>query len=133
MSNIITVRKVEDKKIKQLIQVNGAIPFYSDEPEPLGNGEGPNPHDLLNAALGACTAMTVMMVAQRKQWPLQDVKVEITHSEDDASYRIERKIELVGTLTEEQRSYLMGIANKCPIHRALHKKFEIDSSLVASP
>ena len=57
-SNIITVRKVEDRKIKQLIQVNGAISFHADEPEPVGNGEGPNPHDLLNAALGACTGMT---------------------------------------------------------------------------
>ena len=130
-SNVITVRKVEDRKIKQLIQVNGGTPFYGDEPEPIGNGEGPNPHDLLNAALGACTGMTVMMVAQRKQWPLKDVKVEITHSEDDATYRIQRRIELVGEeLTAEQRTYLMGIANKCPIHRALHKKFEVESTLI---
>ena len=132
-SNIITVRKVEDRKIKQLIQVNGANTFYSDEPEPVGNDEGPNPHDLLNAALGACTGMTVMMVAQRKQWPLQDVKVEITHSEDDATYRIQRRIELVGeALTAEQRTYRMGIANKCPIHKALHKKFEIATELAGA-
>ncbi|WP_036515949.1 OsmC family protein [Nevskia soli] len=128
-SNVIKVRKAEGK-IKQLVQVN-ANSFFADEPEPIGNGEGPNPHDLLDASLGVCTAMTVMMVAQRKQWPLQDVRVEITHEEDEANYKMLRKIELVGALTEEQRTYLMGIANKCPIHKALHKKFEVESSLVA--
>ncbi|MDB5978818.1 MAG: OsmC family peroxiredoxin [Nevskia sp.] len=128
-SNVIKVRKAEGK-IKQLVQVN-ANSFFADEPEPIGNGQGPNPHDLLDASLGVCTAMTVMMVAQRKQWPLEDVRVEITHEEDDANYKMLRKIELVGAaLTEEQRTYLMGIANKCPIHKALHKKFEVESTLV---
>ncbi len=129
-SNVIKVRKAGDGKIKQLVQVN-ANSFYADEPDPVGDGQGPNPHDLLNASLGVCTAMTVMMVAQRKKWPLEDVRVEITHEEDDANYKMLRKIELVGQLSEEQRVYLMGIANKCPIHKALHKKFEIESSLLA--
>ena len=127
-SNAIKVRKAEGR-IRQLIQV-GANSFFADEAEPVGDGQGPDPHDLLDASLGVCTAMTVMLVAQRKQWPLQDVRVEITHQEDDANYKMLRKIELVGTLTEEQRVYLMGIANKCPIHKALHKKFEVESTLV---
>ena len=127
-SNVIKVRKAEGK-IRQLVQV-GVNSFFADEAEPVGDGQGPDPHDLLDASLGVCTAMTVMMVAQRKQWPLQDVRVEITHQEDDATYKLVRKIELVGTLTEEQRVYLMGIANKCPIHKALHKKFEVESALV---
>ena len=127
-SNAIKVRKAEGR-IRQLIQV-GANSFFADEAEPVGDGQGPDPHDLLDASLGVCTAMTVLLVAQRKQWPLQDVRVEITHQEDDANYKMLRKIELVGTLTEEQRVYLMGIANKCPIHKALHKKFEVESTLV---
>lgn len=128
-SNVIKVRKAGDGKIKQLVQV-GANTFYADEPEPVGDGQGPNPHDLLNASLGVCTAMTVMMVAQHKKWPLEDVRVEITHEEDDTIYKMSRKIELVGQLSEEQRTYLMGIANKCPIHKALHKKIEIESALM---
>jgi putative redox protein len=128
-SNVIKVRKAGDGKIKQLVQV-GANSFYADEPEPVGDGQGPNPHDLLNASLGVCTAMTVMLVAQHKKWPLDDVRVEITHQEDDATYKMSRKIELVGQLTDEQKQYLLGIANKCPIHKALHKKFEIESALV---
>lgn len=127
-SNVIKVRKAGDGKIKQLVQV-GANSFYADEPEPVGDGQGPNPHDLLNASLGVCTAMTVMLVARHKKWPLDDVRVEITHEEDDASYKMSRKIELVGPLSDEQKQYLMGIANKCPIHKALHKKIEIESAL----
>ncbi|HWU67654.1 MAG TPA: OsmC family protein [Stenotrophobium sp.] len=125
---MIKVHKAADGKIAQVVGFD-AGQFIADEPPPLGGNAGPSPHDLLDSALGVCTAMTVMLVAQRKQWPLQDVRVEITHDEDDKTYRIERKIELVGTLTEEQRQYLLGIANKCPIHRALHKTFEVDSAL----
>jgi putative redox protein len=128
-SHVIKVRRAGDGKIKQTIEV-GNNAFYADEPEPVGDGQGPDPHDLLDAALGVCTAMTVTLVAQRKKWPLQDVRVEITHDENDSTYKMLRKIELVGQLTEEQRQYLLGIANKCPIHKALHKKFEIDSLLV---
>jgi|GEM_PF-1029103 len=126
--NTIKVRKAGDGKIRQLVQV-GANSFYADEAEPVGEGQGPDPHDLLDSALAVCTAMTVTLVAQRKQWPLQDVRVEITHEETDTDYKLTRKVELVGPLTEEQRQYLLGIANKCPIHRALHKKFGIDTSL----
>lgn len=124
----IHVRKAGEGKIRQLVQV-GANSFYADEAPPVGDDQGPNPHELLDSALGVCTAMTVMLVAQRKQWPLQDVRVEITHEETDTDYKLNRKVELVGQLTEEQRQYLLGIANKCPIHRALHKKFEIETAL----
>jgi len=127
-SNTIKVRKAGEGKIRQLVQV-GANSFYADEAEPVGDGGGPNPHELLDSALGVCTAMTVMLVAQRKQWPLQDVRVEISHEESDTEYKLARRVELVGQLTEEQRQYLLGIANKCPIHKALHKKFEIATEL----
>lgn len=126
--NAIKVRKAGEGRIRQLVQV-GANTFYADEAEPVGEDQGPDPHDLLDSALGVCTAMTVTLVAQRKQWPLQDVRVEITHEETDTDYRLSRKVELIGALTEEQRQYLLGIANKCPIHKALHKKFEIATEL----
>ncbi|MGH8461775.1 MAG: OsmC family protein [Stenotrophobium sp.] len=126
---MIKVHKAADGKITQVVEYGAQPPFIADEPPPVGEGSGPSPHDLLDSALGVCTAMTVMLVARRKQWPLVDVRVEITRDEDDKTYRLARKIELVGTLTEEQRQYLLGIANKCPIHRALHKTFEISSIL----
>jgi len=126
--NVVRAHKAGEGKIRQELQA-GRNTFYSDEPEPVGEDQAPNPHDLLNAALAACTAMTVTLVARRKQWPLQDVRVEIEHDEDDSRYRMRRKVELVGQLSEEQKQYLLGIANKCPIHRALHKQFEIETAL----
>jgi putative redox protein len=125
--NTIKVRKAEGR-IKQLVQV-GSNSFFADEAPPIGDDQGPDPHDLLDAALGVCTAMTVMLVARRKQWPLDDVRVEIRHEENDSDYKLLRTVELVGPLSQEQRQYLLGIANKCPIHKALHKKFSIETGL----
>jgi putative redox protein len=129
--NLVKVRKSGEGKLKQLIEA-GANTFYSDAPAADGgDGAGPSPHDILDAALGACTALTVTMVARRKQWPLQDVRVEIAHDENNETYAMHRKIELIGDLTAEQRQYLLQIADKCPIHKALHKRFEIDTVLAA--
>ncbi len=125
---MVKVHKAADGKIKHVVEFS-ASSIVADEPPPVGDEEGPSPHDLLDASLAVCTAMTVTLVAQRKQWPLQDVRVELTHDADDTTYRMTRKIELVGNLTDEQKQYLLGIANKCPIHKALHKKFEISTSL----
>ena len=128
MSNVIKVHKAADGKLAHAIEI-GQHRLTADEPPPVGEDLGPDPHDFLNTALAACTALTVTLVARRKQWPLQDVRVTVTHEEDDATYRMIRKVELVGALSDEQKQYLLGIANKCPIHRALHKKFETDATL----
>ena len=126
---MIKVRKAADGKLKQVIEVGGNL-FHADAPVAAGgDGAGPEPHDLLDAALGACTALTVTMVARRKQMPLEDVRVEITRNEAGSLYALHRRIELVGTLTDEQREYLLGIANKCPIHKALQGRFEIQTAL----
>lgn len=126
---MVKVRKASDGKLKQLVEAGGNT-FFSDAPVAAGGDEaGPDPHDLLDAALGACTALTVTMVARRKQFPLEDVRVEVTREEAGGVYRLFRKIELVGTLDAEQRDYLLGIANKCPIHKALSGRFEIATEL----
>lgn len=109
-----------------------------------GGGEGPNPYELLISALGACTSMTVSLYARRKQWPLESVRVHLRHSKINASDcaecrtkegwvdRIERTIELVGPLTDEQRTRLIDIANKCPVHRTLSSEINIQTRLAAS-
>ena len=112
--------------------VIGPHRLVADEPTEVGGtDEGPTPYDLLLAALGSCTSMTVGVYARRKGWPLQDVAVRLRHSRIHATDcaecetkegkidRVELDIELTGPLSNEQRSKLLEIAEKCPVHRTL--------------
>lgn len=129
---MVKVSKAADGKLKQVIEVGGNV-LVADAPVPAGgDGAGPEPHDLLDAALGACTALTVTMVARRKQMPLDDVIVQVTREEANGVYKLFRHIELVGALDASQREYLLGISNKCPIHKTLNGRFEISTELAAA-
>lgn len=117
--------------------------LLADEPVSFGGTNlGPSPYELLQAALGACTTMTIRMYAQRKQWPLEKVSVDLTHDKIHAQDcqecetasgkidRIKRTITLIGPLNEEQRESLLAIADKCPVHRTLHSEISIETELV---
>jgi len=121
----------------QKIQI-GSHHFTADEPvESGGTDTGSSPYDLLLAALGSCTSMTISLYARRKHWPLEGVTVFLRHSKIYATDcaecetregkidRSEREIQLSGLLTSEQRSKLMEIADKCPVHRTLTSEINI--------
>ena len=105
----------------------GAAAFLADEPvEAGGLGSGPSPYDLLCAALGACTAMTLRLYAGRKAWPLERATVRVLHSRTaDGGDRFVREMTLEGPLDERQRRRLLEIAERCPVHRTLERPAEI--------
>ena len=105
--------------------------LVADEPRPIGDDTGPTPYDLLLAALGACTSMTVRMYADRKRWPLERIRVTLRHSRIHAKDcadcetkngwidHIVRDVELTGDLDDTQRQRLLQIAERCPVHQTL--------------
>ncbi len=97
-----------------------------------GDDSGPDPHQLIEAALAVCTAQTVTMYAERKQWPLQGVHVAVSVESAAAGSHFQRRIELHGELTTEQRQRLLEIANKCPIHRLLTGPIAVHSELTSA-
>jgi len=99
-----------------------------DEPEEVGGEDsGFTPHDLLAAALGACTALTLTLYAQRKQWDLEDIDVRVEHAEQDGVFLLKRRIHYIGHLDDEQKARLTEIANKCPVHKTLSGQIRIET------
>ena len=124
----VTTTRGNDK-LQYRIQI-GKHQLLTDAPEALGGDDsGPEPHDLLAAALAACTSLTVTMYARRKGMALEDVKVAIDHGQHDGAYELRRHIELVGALSQEERERLLDIANKCPVHKTLSGTIRIQTEL----
>jgi putative redox protein len=115
--------------------------LVADEPRPIGDDAGPNPYDLLLAALGSCTSMTLRMYADRKGWPLEQVRVTLRHSRIHAKDcaecetsigfvdQIDRDIELTGDLDDTQRERLRYMADRCPVHQTLTSEVHITTSV----
>jgi len=105
--------------------------FLVDEPLAFGGmSTGPSPFDLLGAALGACTLMTMKLYAKRKGWTLDRLSVRVTHRKGspDARDRFERVIEM-GQVTDEQRERLLNIASRCPVHLLLERGADVSTAV----
>ena len=137
----IRVMEAGDGKFAQTIYA-GQHRLRADEPVELGGADsGPSPYDLLVAALGACTAMTVRLYADRKQIPLERVIVDLKHGKVHAADcaecetregtidRIDRVVTIEGPLDDAQRAKLLEIADKCPVHRTLKSEIWISTHL----
>jgi uncharacterized OsmC-like protein len=122
----------------------GTHELLVDEPAPAGADRGPTPYELILAALGSCTAMTVRMYADRKGWPLGGVEVRLRHDRIHASDcadcetregfldRITKQLTLHGELDDEQRARLAEIAERCPVQRTLQREIAIEQQLAPS-
>jgi putative redox protein len=121
----------------------GPHTFIIDEPvEAGGTGAGPTPYDLLAAALGGCTSMTLHYYATREKLPLEGVDVTVTHDRQHAKdcadctsqsgyiHRFRVEIALHGPLSPEQREHLLTIAKRCPVAKTLASEMKIDEVLV---
>lgn len=134
---LVVVEETREGRFIQQVRAGRHV-LIADEPRALGGDDrGPGPYDYLLAGLGACSAMTMRMYAERKGWPLERVAVRLRHAkihaEDCADCEttegkideITREIAISGDLDDEQRKKLIEIADKCPVHRTLTSENKI--------
>ena len=120
--------------------------LLADEPRDVGGTDaGPTPYELLLGALSACMAMTLRMYADRKRWPLERVRVSVRsarshekdceqcESEDVGIHSVERRVELTGPLSAEQRARLMQIADRCPVKQTLQRELRVVDAETTGP
>ena len=111
--------------------VAGNFSIISGVPVSLGGrDEGPNPHELLEASLAACSIITVQMYADRKGIPLESTDVQVKIVSEGAETIISREVSFRGNLSQEQKDLLSKIVEKCPIHKLLESKVSIQTKIV---
>jgi putative redox protein len=144
----VTVRKLPGHVFTYEMDNGRHQLVFDEDPEDGGEDLGPTPQELLLGALGGCTAITALMYAQRKGWPVEDVTVSLTHDkvdpkgneaftteevEDAGSGKldlIQMKVFVKGDLDADQMKRLLEIANRCPVHRTLEARPKIISELI---
>jgi putative redox protein len=114
---------------------NGRHAWMSDVNKTLGSDDqAPDPHDLLDSALAACTVLTLELYIRRRQMAVTDLKVRVEHTETRneqgvVHYQLVRHVAIEGDITEADRAKLLEIANKCPIHKIMEGEIEVQTQL----
>lgn len=139
---VVRVMRGDPDGLLQNISVGGQFHLIADEPLDVGgSNRGPSPYQLLSAALGACTLMTMSMYAKRKSISISALAVDVSHSKsyaddsagaESASSKIDafkRLITIEGDMTDAQRQRLLEIADLCPVHKTLSSRARIDTFL----
>lgn len=110
---------------------NGRHELTADEPLNLGGGDtGPTPDELLEAALASCTAITLRMYANRKEWPVTEINVAVYLERKDDKTSFTRNIQIEGAIDEIQQERLLQIAKACPVSKTLSGPININTQIV---
>jgi putative redox protein len=130
----LTIARDRAALMRQEIRV-GTNHFFADASiADGGEGLGPNPHDLYDAALGACEALTVLWYARRKGIAVDEIEVTVERDQSEERtgiYRLDTKLKFGGNLTDAQRQELLSVASKCPVHKLMTSvQTIIETSLV---
>jgi len=133
-NTVATVADAQGSPLAVAIEVSGHH-LFGDEPVARGGRNlGPTPYDLLTAALGECTAMTVRWYAMRQGWPLEHVSVEVRHGKkmqagsQEMIDEFHKTVSIVAPdLSDEQHQKLLEIAEKCPVHKTLTGTIRIET------
>ena len=139
LEGTVQVRSTDGKFLQDVVA--GEHRFVADEPQRLGGWDaGPTPYDLLLAALGTCTAMTIKLFAAREKIPLENVSIGLRHDRVHGQdcqagqgkiERITRHVDLTGPLSDEHRALLLKVADRCPVHRTLESDLRIETVAAA--
>ena len=119
-----------DGTLRHEIDVNGRHTLITDEPESLGGTDtGPAPHELLAAALASCVSIMIVLYAQRRDWQLEGVSVDVDYDADVTPRRVELTVHLPEGLTPDQITRLTRVADTCPVRRALEAGFVFEEQI----
>ena len=129
----ISVRRDDLAGTRHRVQIRQHAFTVDASPAGGGKDEGPSPHDLYDAALASCKALTVLLYAKRKGMPLEDIEVQVERDdsqERQGTYKLKTVLHLTGALDDAQRAELLRVAGKCPVHRLMSEvKTEIETVL----
>jgi putative redox protein len=129
----IQIKRDQSLAMRHIVHVRNHIISVDGAVEEGGVDAGPNPHDLYDAALGACKALTLVWYAKRKNIPVEDIQISLARDnseERQGVYRLAASISLSGDLTEAQRQELLAVAEKCPLQKLMTSvKTEVTTTL----
>ena len=132
----ITLQRKPGAPMAQQIQIRGHR-LLADEPPAVGGGdEGPDPHDLYDAALGACKSLTVLWYARKKGFAVDDVQTKVVRDdsqERQGVYKLRTELVVSGALSDEELAQLTLVAGKCPIHKLMTSVTTEVETTVARP
>jgi putative redox protein len=132
----MAIRIIRDQTALMRHEVRVGPHIFAADASIADGGEelGPNPHDLYDAALGACESLTVLWYAKRKNIPLENIEVTVERDQSEERtgiYRLDTKLKLGGKLTDAQRHELLAVASKCPVHKLMTSvRTIIEASLI---